>query len=83
MAHYYGVVEGTARTQAARVGHKTQGLTTIAKTWTHGIKTMLYWNDEEEQDYCWIMLTNKHDKNITLYKGPLANLEEQSKIPQI
>lgn len=51
MAHFYGKVNGQAKTEATRRGSKNTGLTTVAASWKGAIRTELYVDDEGDDAF--------------------------------
>lgn len=50
MAHYYGQVNGAARTPATRRGHKNTGITARADSYTVGARVSLSYSEHIDAD---------------------------------
>lgn len=71
MAHFYGKVSGSAKTEATRLGRKDTGLVTVAASWSGAVQVRLYHVDGE--DRACVKLVPWHGKGVyhTLYDGPV------------
>lgn len=54
MAHFYGTVEGNARSIVTRCGTKNSGIHTIAACWDGAIEASLVWDAEAELNRFWV-----------------------------
>lgn len=54
MSHYYGTVEGAARTIVTRCGTKNSGIHTIAASWDGAIETSIFWDKDFEVNRFWV-----------------------------
>jgi len=70
MAQYRGTVRG-GRGEGSRLGHKTSGLTTVAKGWGGYIQTHLWWHIIYEEDWCSVVHHHGNGGADVLYRGPL------------
>ena len=73
MSHFYGTVNGTAKTQATRQGSKTSGLLTVCASHEGAIKCDAYVNNHgidcvEVRKTTW----NGRGDQILLYDGPIG-----------
>lgn len=50
MSHFYGTVEGNARSRATRQGSKNGGLVTHAAGWNGAIKVIVFHDEERNED---------------------------------
>lgn len=50
MAHFYGVIKGTGKTESTRCGTKKTELTTTAASWDGAIKVNLYYDEETKKN---------------------------------
>lgn len=57
MAHFYGTVEGNAKTHASRRGTKESGLEVTAAGWDIGTRTILRYDKPSDTDYVLVYLT--------------------------
>ena len=48
MAHFYGFINGRAKSTASRLGTKDSGLSAVAASWDGCIRTYI-WHDEVEK----------------------------------
>jgi len=79
MARFKGVVQG-GRGVGSRLGHKTKGLTTIARSYSGDVFVRLYVNDEDVD--CAVIRVENHHSNepsVTLYHGPIADMLNKDK----
>lgn len=74
MARYRGTVRG-GRGEASRLGHKTTGLTTVAKSWHGIIETRLYYHPRLKIDWARVVLAN-NIANYVLYDGPVSQYRD-------
>jgi hypothetical protein len=65
MAHFYGVVNGQAKTQATRRGSKSQGLITKAASWHGAIQVYVYHNNETGKDEYVVEQTPWHGAGVS------------------
>lgn|SRR5512143_1278688 len=74
MAHYYGTVQG-GRGTASRLGHKTSGLVTTARTWTHTVTVALHYDEASGRDECSVCISaNDGSKIRSIYSGFLDGM---------
>lgn len=71
MSHFYGIVDGGAKTLATRRGFKTSGLTTEALFENGKIRVRLSYNRETDEDMYIITLTNEGKTRI-IEQGKLS-----------
>lgn len=78
MSHFYGIIEGQAKTQATRTGSKFSGLETHCASQQGAIRCVAY-IDENEIDCVLIEKTTWQGKGKykLLYEGPIG-IEPQS-----
>lgn len=57
MAHFYGDMEGSAKTQATRCGTKKSGISAHVRGWHFGVKVWVWYNAETGEDMVDINLT--------------------------
>ena len=50
MAHYYGRIIGSAKTDATRRGFKSTGIEARADSWTVGARVVLKWSEQLQTD---------------------------------
>ena len=48
MAHFYGEIEGQARTTATRIGSKNSGISAHVRGWDIGARVQCFVNDQGE-----------------------------------
>lgn len=78
MAHFYGEIEGQARTKTTRIGSKNSGISAHVRGWNIGARVQCFVNDQGE-DCVSIRLTSGsngrlHEKCLGTYT--LKDLEE-------
>lgn len=83
MAHFYGVVRGSAKSPATRTGSKKTSLETIAASWDGAIKVLAWYNEEEDED--WVMISfirwEGAGTDMMLYEGPISEYSPISENP--
>ena len=70
MARFLGVVHG-GRGEATRLGHKTKGLSVLARSYSGDVHVRLYVNNDDVD--CVSIRVENHYSNepsVTLYHGP-------------
>ena len=79
MSHFYGIVRGSARTQATRQGSPSSGLRTIAASWQGAISVELGISDAG-RDWATVTIGPWHDRGRTdikvIYYGPINPAQE-------
>ena len=72
MAHFYGTVQG-ARGEASRLGHKRDGLRTVAASWSGAIEVAAY-QREDGVDCARISFRQHHGHGTSrlIYDGPIS-----------
>ena len=50
MSHFYGTLDGMARTTATRRGNKNSGITTYAAGWSGAIRVTVWHDDDTGKD---------------------------------
>lgn len=63
MAHFYGTLSGSGRTESTRCGHKSTGLTATANGWDIGGKIELHYNPITQQNEVSFYITSGSNKN--------------------
>lgn len=73
MSHFYGTVDGRAKTQATRCGTKNSGITTQAASWTGAVRTRLWHEESTGTDMCEVSMIPWHGSGVkhVLYTGPV------------
>ena len=73
MSHFYGIVEGQAKTQATRRGSKRKGSTTTAASWQGAVKVELSHDEMTGRDMVVVRLTPWRGvgQSKLLYEGPV------------
>ena len=61
MSHYYGTVEGSARSIVTRCGTKNSGIHTIAASWEGAIETSIIWDIDRGVNNFWVYETPWHN----------------------
>lgn len=79
MSHFYGVVEGSARTPATRRGTKSSGLKTTAASWEGSVVVRIWRNLYTDSDWATVELQPWHGAGTTrlLWRGPVSGEEEK------
>lgn len=74
MSHFYGVVNGQAKTEATRRGSKSKGLETTAASWQGAVKVRLWHDEATGLDMAEVMLTPWRGQGVhqSLYRGPVT-----------
>lgn len=74
MAHFYGIVDGSAKTEATRCGTKVSGLSTTAASWQGAIRTRIWHCEETGEDMCEVRMIpwQGAGETQTLYRGPIG-----------
>lgn len=76
MAHFYGTVQG-GRGTASRLGHKSTGLVTTAKTWSHTVTVALHHDVATGRDECSVCISAQDGSDIRcIYTGFLDGRNE-------
>jgi hypothetical protein len=72
MAHFYGKIDGKARTHASRLGTKASGLSTVVASWEGAVSVELMHRDG--RDWAVVCLEPWHGKGVTkcIYSGPVG-----------
>jgi len=75
MAHFYGVLEGSARTPATRCGTKNSGLTAIAASWDGAIETYIWYDETIKKNRYQVRQKPWHGQGIskTLSEGIIGD----------
>jgi len=77
MAHFYGIIEGSARTQATRSGTAKSGLEVTAASWQGAVQVELRHDPMTGLDMAYISLRPWSGSGTTklLYSGPVGGKE--------
>ncbi len=73
MAHFYGTVQGQARTKATRCGSRSSGLKTIAASWRGAVEVELWTQDGEDYVRVALRRWNGEGTSRELYFGPVGS----------
>lgn len=73
MAHFYGTVDGSARTQATRRGTVKEPVTTHAASWQGAVRVDVFVGPDGA-DWCEVSLVPWRNVGVTrqLYRGPVG-----------
>lgn len=73
MSHFYGIVEGNAKTRATRRGSRNSGLKVTAASWDGAVEVSLRFDAQENRNYARISLIpwDSHGVTRVIYHGPV------------
>lgn len=77
MAHFYGTLQGRARTEATRCGTKDSGVQVQAASWQGSIRVEVYHREELEEDWASVVMTpwQGRGEHRLIYDGPVDRFE--------
>jgi hypothetical protein len=80
VAHFYGIVNGQAKTRATRRGTKTSGVSTVAASWEGAVSVELMHVDG--QDWAVVCLEPWHGHGVTkcIYSGPVGEYKPVTEV---
>ena len=76
MAHFYGQIEGQARTLASRLGNKKKGIWAHIRGWDMGVKVVCWHDPLSKTDHIQVFETGgSHDPENYRMMGELTQRE--------
>lgn len=82
MSQFYGTLNGN-RGEATRCGTKKSGIVTHAASWKGAVRACVYWNEEEQEDWAIVTLTQWQGAGCypprELYNGPVGGPKTEGK----
>ena len=90
MAHFYGTVQGN-RSEATRMGHKKEGLTTAAASWSGAVRCHVFYRHDLDEDWVEVRLGEwrgaGEQPSVLLYRGPIGEhrpeVEDEWETPKL